>query len=287
MREDPTIDDLSSSTAEPLTRSEVLPPGLPTDTAMNVFLAGRTALSEVPGLNLLMVKGFVVMYAVSGVLAVIGVAGIYTYLVQPAAEFLTYWSTGDNAWLTLIASLLKALLWLGQFALLVVTLLFSFRVALSLMGAWFEVVAEHIVRHCQIKRGEHPPPAPLLPWRVWWDSLGRNLHAAAISLVGSILAIFLGFVPFIGPILALGINAYLLGRDAREPYLNVLASHGAPYNALRKGLRRFTFRLGLMPVLVGLVPFVGWLALPVVMLYLVAGVAWLGEQKRLPVSPSS
>lgn len=259
---------------------DVLPPGLPTDAAMQIFLAGRTALSEVQGMNMLLVKGFVLLYGLSTVLALGGVGILYLKVVQPLAEYMTYWSAGQGLWMSLVASLLKAVLWIGQFMLLVGSLLLSLRLALSLMGVWFELLVAHILRDFQFRRGEKLSSEETFSFSLWWTSVKRGVSSALLTFLVSVMALALGFVPFVGPFITLLINAWLLGRDVREPYLTVLAAQGHDYHRMSRGQALWTLRIGLMPVLVGMIPFVGWLMLPVVMIYLVAGVAWIGELNR-------
>lgn len=267
--------------------SIVRPPGLPTDAAMQIFLAGRTALTEVKGMNLLLIKGFVLLYILSSLLAVAGVGGLYLMVIQPLAEHLTYWSAGQGLVMSLVASLLKAILWIGQFILLVGSLLLSFRLALSMMGLWFELLVAHILRDFQLRRGERLTSLETFELKPWLRSVGRSLNNAWITLLASVVALGLGFIPFVGPFITLFITAWLLGRDVREPYLTVLAEQGHDYHSMSRGQTLWTLRIGLMPLIIGLIPFVGWLLLPVVMIYLVAGVAWIGELNRSKVKQAS
>ncbi len=92
------------------------------------------------------------------------------------------------------------------------------------------------------------------------------------------LALAVGFIPFVGPILAIGIAGYVLGWEVREPYLIARESLGDDPKSLRQGLRWWTMRIGLLPVVLAMIPWIGWLLLPAALTYQVAGVAWAGER---------
>lgn len=262
---------------EDLRQSELL---LPARTALSTLLAGRTALSTIPGLNMLIFRGFVILYGLATVLGVAAIFGLHAWIIQPLAESLTYWSAGEGWLISLVASLVKALLWLGQFILMLGSVMLALRISLALMGMWFEVLSEKVLLFWRVKRGELTEQDAQRTWLFQLSTLKRGLQSSAVSLLLSLVALLLGFVPFVGPLLTLSITAYLLGRDVREPYLLVRASYGEDYATLKAGRRGWTFRLGLLPVMLSFVPVLGWLLLPAVMIYLVVGVAWLGEEER-------
>lgn len=262
---------------ETLRQSELL---LPARTALSTLLAGRKALSTIPGMNLLVFRGFVILYGLATVLGCAAIFGLHAWIIAPLAQSLTSWSAGEGWFISLVASLLRALLWLGQFILLLGSIMLALRIALALMGVWFEVLAEKVLLFWRVRRGELSAEAPQRTWLLQLETLKRGLMSSAVSLLLSLVALGLGFVPFVGPLLTLTLSAYLLGRDVREPYLLVRASYGEDYAALKAGRRGWTFRLGLMPVIISFVPVLGWLLLPAVMIYLVVGVAWLGEEER-------
>lgn len=237
-----------------------------------VINAGRRAMVEVPGIQGFLLKGFILFYGMSAVLGLLAAQGLYGLVIRPLSEHLTSFST-DGFWvLEMLVGLAKAMLWFGQFVILLSCLFVAFRVALSLMTLWSEALVERIIDYRRGRKGQDR-----FSLELWLRSLGQSLVSSMVSLLLSLLGILVAFIPFVGPPLALGLYAYLLGRDIREPYILVRGAAGESTQALRGGLWTWTFKLGALPVMVGLVPLVGWLVLPAIMLYLVAGVAWLAE----------
>lgn len=234
--------------------------------------AGRQAMVRVPGIQFFLLKGFVALYGLSAVLGVAATRGLYLWVFKPWSDHLTAFNTNDQVLLEMLIGLAKALLWLGQFVIMLSCIFLAFRVALSLMTLWSEALVERIIAH---RRGA--PAQDSFSLALWVKSFGQSLRSSVVSILLSILAIFIAFLPFVGPILALLLNAYLLGRDIRDPYLLVRSAAGEPLHILKQELGGWTVKIGAVPTLVGLVPIIGWVALPALMLYLVAGVAWLAE----------
>jgi uncharacterized protein involved in cysteine biosynthesis len=239
-----------------------------------LLAAGRTALREVPGLRALLLKGFLLVYGLFLVLGFVVLGLGYRYLVQPLSQGLSDWRMDGGFLVELIFPLLAGLLWLGQAVLLAATLLLAFLLALSLMSVWFEALASRIVRHA---RGGGMAEAPF-SMAAWARSLGGALRDSLLLLALAVVSLLLGFLPLIGPFLALGLAGFLMGWEVREPYLAVRAAEGTPLKELRRGLGPWTVRIGLLPVLLALVPLAGWLLMPAVLIAMVAGVAWSGEQ---------
>ena len=73
-------------------------------------------------------------------------------------------------------------------------------------------------------------------------------------------------------------NASLMGWQVREPYLLVRESLGGDHKALRKGMAWWTVRAGLLAVFLAMIPIVGWIVMPMILIYQVAGMAWVNEQ---------
>jgi hypothetical protein len=66
----------------------------------------------------------------------------------------------------------------------------------------------------------------------------------------------------------------------REPYLLAREAWGERPQALRRGLVPWTVVLGIAPAAVAVLPVVGWLVLPVVLVLGATGLAWAGEMAR-------
>lgn len=261
---------------------EGAPRPLPRDNPFRLMAAGRRAFGEVPRLKRFLALGFALLYGVSFVVGLVGVGLIYFFIVQPLSADLGAWSAGEGFWAGLLSGLVQGLLWIGQAVLLTATVVLSFLVALSMMGVWFDALAARIIAH---RRGR--PPAEQ-PFRVgeWARGIGKALLDSLWLLILAVLALVVGFVPVIGPILVVVLEGYLLGREVRDPYLTVRAEEGTPAKQLRRGLMWWTVQTGLVPFVLALIPIAGWVLLPVAMVYLVAGFAWRGEEAHAQGAPA-
>lgn len=247
---------------------------LPRRSPFALLLAGRTAMREVPGLRAFLVKGFLLNYAVFIVAAAVGMGLVYWYLVQPVSASLTAGGLGEGFWMGLITTLLQIVFWIAQVLLMAATLLLSMLVAMALMSVWFEALAGRIVTHF---RGETGAGEPFTLGR-WLSGLGRALRDSVLLMVVALVALGLGFIPVVGPVLVVVIDGFLMGWEIRDPYLAVRTEMGDDPRQLRRGLMFWTMQTGLLPVLLAMIPIVGWLLLPAVLIYMVAGFAWQGEQ---------
>lgn len=260
----------------PTTEAAPAPAGVHRVGPLALLGAGRTAFREVPGLRLLLLKGFLLLYGIFVVVSAVVLGLVYRYVIQPLSQGMASYDVGGNFFLDLLFPLLSGLLWLSQVLLLAATLLLSFMLTLSLMTVWFEAVAERVANHA---RGGALGDATFR-FKDWLASLGRSLRDSLLMLVLAVVSLVVGFVPLLGPFLVFAVAAYVMGWEVREPYLAVRAARGADLVALRKGLTAWTLRVGMLPVVLAIVPWVGWLLLPVVLVYMVAGVAWSSEKQR-------
>lgn len=241
-----------------------------------LLAAGREAFRTVPGLRKLMWQGFLLLYGTFLVLGLVGWGLVYRYAIGPLAERLTGGAADPGFWAAIWNFIVNLIVWLAQFALLGATLIVAFLLALALLGEWFEVLAARIVRH---RRGGAPAEQPFRLGALL-RSAGRALRDSVVLLALAVVALLVGFVPLVGPFLAIAIDGFLLGWEVREPYIAVRVEEGADVKALRRGLGLWTVWVGVPLVVLAMIPWIGWLLLPVVMIYGVAGVAWLSEQRR-------
>ncbi len=246
---------------------------LPRRGPLALLASGREALREVPGLRAFIFRGFLLNYGVFAVCAVLGMGLIYTFVVEPIGAGLSAWSLGEGFLWETLAFLLQIVLWIAQLLLMAGTLLLSFFLALVLMSFWFEALAGRIVAHC--RQGAEGPPFSL---KAWAATLLRSLRESARLILLAVAALLLGFIPVVGPVLVVLVNAYLLGWEVRNPYLLAREESGDDPAQLRRGLKLWTVRVGLLPVLLAMGPILGWALLPAAMIYLVAGFAWQGER---------
>ncbi len=246
---------------------------LPRGTPLTLLAAGRRAFAEVPGLRALMIKGALLLYAVSILVGLIGVGGVYLLVVQPLTEGMAAWSAGEGFWASLLTGIVTFVVWIAQLLLLAATVAVSFLVALAMMSVWFEALAARIAAHHRGTGGEGAP----FRLRAWLGGIGRSL-LDAVWLIGlAVAGLALGFIPVIGVVLVVVIESYLLGREVRDPYLVVREGLGDDPKDLRKGLVLWTPFVGLLPFVLAMIPVVGWVLLPAAVIYLVAGFAWRGE----------
>jgi uncharacterized protein involved in cysteine biosynthesis len=241
-----------------------------------LLAAGREAFRQVPGLRGLLVQGFLLLYGLFIVIGAVALGLVYRFGVQPLAHGLSTYDPHGNVFLELLLPLADGLLWFAQLLLLAATLLLALVLSFSLLSLWFEALAGRVAAHA---RGGAPRETPFT-LRAWVASLGRALRDGALLLVLAVVALLLGFVPLIGPLLAFALACYVMGWEVREPYLAVRASGGESVRQLRRGLNAWTLRIGTLPVLLAMVPWLGWLLLPVALTLQVAGVAWLSERGR-------
>ncbi len=245
---------------------------------LGVIGAAGDAFSTVPGLRWFALRGFLLNYLVFILTTAVAVGLVYTYLIAPYARDLQSAVSGEGFWMSLVSGLMGVVFWISGLLLLAATFLLATIVSLTLMSLWFETLAGRIVAHWRSDVSE-----PRFALMAWLRSLGRALADGLWLLLLSASTLLLGFIPLAGPVLVVAINSYLLGREVRDPYLTVLhdlALPGAVHPGKAKGLTGFTMRMGLVPVVLAAIPVLGWLLMPVVLIYLVAGVAWAGERAQ-------
>ena len=235
-----------------------------------LLAAGREAFRVVPQLRGLLIKGFLLLYGLFALLGA-GLLGlVYRFAVQPLSQGMAAYRADGGFFMDLLYPLLSGLVWLGQALLLAATLLLAFMLSLSLLSVWFEALAGRVAAHA---RGR---PVDQIPFSLGLllAGVGRSLKDSGVMLALAVLALAAGFIPLAGPFLAFALGSYMMGWEIREPYLAVRAAEGERYPALRKGLTWWTLRVGALPVLLAMVPWVGWMLLPFALVYMVAGVAW-------------
>ena len=236
----------------------------------------RHSGDTVPGLRWFAIRGFLLNYLVFLVTTAVMVGLVYTYLIAPYARDLASATSGEGFWMSLLSGLMSVVFWISGLLLLAASFLLAAIFSLTLMSLWFETLTGRIVAHWRSDVAE--PRFSLIPWV---RSIGQALADGLWLLLLSASTLLLGFIPLAGPVLVVAINSYLLGREVRDPYLTVLHDLAVPdgvHPAKAKGLLGFTLRMGIVPVALAVIPVVGWLAMPVVLVYLVAGVAWAGER---------
>jgi uncharacterized protein involved in cysteine biosynthesis len=236
--------------------------------------AGREAFRQVPGLRGLLLQGFLLLYALFVVIGAVVMGLVYRFAIQPLSHSLGSVQSSGNFFLELLLPLASGLVWLGELLLLSATLLLSLVLSLALLSVWFEALAGRVAAHA---RGGAAAEAPFR-LGAWLRGIGRALRDNLVLLGLALLSVVVGFVPLVGPFLVFALASYLMGWEVREPYLAVRAARGESLKDLRRGSTWWTVRVGALAVLLAMVPWLGWLLLPVLLIYQVAGVAWLSER---------
>lgn len=249
---------------------------LPRVSPLALLAAGRQAFREVPGLRLFLLKGLVLNYLIFIITAMLGMGVLYYLIIEPIGAELSAWSAGGGFLLELLSQILRVLLWIANILLMAGTVVLSLLVSLAVVSIWFEALAGRIIAHW--RAGEEELTLPVFSFKELVISVWGSLRASLLLIILACLALALGFIPLIGPVLVFVIDSFLLGWEVRNPYLVVREGLGDEPKGLRKGLRLWTLGTGLLPLLLAAIPFAGWLLLPAAMTYLVAGVAWRGEQ---------
>ena len=170
------------------------------------------------------------------------------------------------AWLSISG---QVLLWLVQIVIGLIFMLFSIRVSLMLMEFWYEALAARVV---YFSRGK--PKGPSIKMRL----VGLVLMVPMILKEIGIMAmlVFVSFIPVLGAITVFLSGSYLMGKMIIEPYEAVIEGMGDKRDLTAEGKVK-PFFLGLFPMILTLIPIIGWAFLPVYMVLQVIGLAWAEE----------
>jgi len=236
---------------------------------------GMRAFAKVKGLKGLAIKGFMINSLLFFGLAALAYWGVEAYLVPTIEATVASWGDGEGFLAQFLGWVAEIVNWALRILVLVAGILVALLLSLTMMTFWYEAMSRSIMHHFRPK-----VPAPAFGFGRWVASLAEGTLSGLGLVILSLMALVLGVVPFIGPFLALGVNAYLIGREIREPYLVVRSETGESLRSLAKGKRGWTLMLGLLPVGVAMVPVLGWLLLPMVIMMLSAGVAWANESAQ-------
>ena len=235
---------------------------------VSVMLKGWQAVQDVEGLKASIWKTFLVNYAIFVGIMILLNGVIYLYALRPLVEMVFGTDEGGAA---LIGTVL---LWGVQLVIAAIFAIASLRFSIALMSMWYEHLAGIVILHFR--------PLPDVSFSItdWLKTLGQTLVIGFKEIMVFLLLIVLSFLPGIGLVLVFLAGAYLLGKDTIAPYLNVLQEHKEPTKEIRKSLRGTAFMLGSSQMLLALIPVVGWLLMPVVMIYQIIGLSYAMEEVR-------
>ncbi len=236
---------------------------------ISVMLKGRRAFQEVKNLKTALWKTFLINYTLFVGIMILLNGIVYLYALRPLID--TVFGSGEGG---VAAAVGSVLLWGTQLVIAAIFALAALRFSIVLMSMWHENLVGIVIRHFRSL------PDFSFSLADWLKTLKQTLVIALKEMFVFLLLIILSFLPGIGLILVFLAGAYLIGKDIFTPYLNVLQEHKEPVEELRKSLRRSAFMLGAPQMLLALIPFVGWLLMPLMMIYQIIGLTYALEENR-------
>jgi len=233
-----------------------------------VMLKGWCAFQEVKNLKTAIWKTFLINYTLFLGIMILLNGIVYLYALRPLVD--TVFGSGEGG----VAAVGNVLLWGTQLVIAAIFALAALRFSIVLMSMWHENLVGIVIRHFRA--------LPNFSFSIadWLKTLKQTIVTALKEMFVFLLLIILGFLPGIGLILVFLAGAYLVGKDIFTPYLNVLQEHKEPVKELRHSLRRSAFILGASQMLLALIPFVGWLLMPLMMIYQMIGLTYAVEETR-------
>jgi uncharacterized protein involved in cysteine biosynthesis len=226
---------------------------------------GVIASKEIPGLRAMILKALLINGLLLFIIAAGVTFGFYYFAVLPTKGWL---EPRVPDWLHLIS---VVLFYLVLAAVALISSILAVRISFVLLGVWYENLAEKVITFHR--------PLPDLPFRLSEQvhSLGLTLFGVAREIFVAVSLLILSFIPLIGPVLVFFIGGHWSGRGIIEPYLTVLKNAKQPTGELSLKPSLMTLSLGAIQVLLALIPLVGWILLPFVMVHQVIGLAYAHE----------
>ena len=236
-------------------------------TKINPFILmkqGGNAIAQVQGMKKAVFTGFLINLIVYLLLAAAMVTLFLLYAYTPIDTWLMESAPSWLAWAG------RVVLWLVLVAVTLVSLLFSFRISLKFMGFWYEALADKVVVHFRGKQDGG------FSFKGAVVDMGRTLLGVMTEVAIAIGLLFLGFIPLIGAPLVFILGSHLMGKAVLDPYRNVLRARDQEWG-LPKGDHFGTLRIGWTEMVLALIPILGWLVMPISLVYQVIGLAWQEE----------
>lgn len=226
---------------------------------LHFYQAGREAARELPGVRKKIGKGYLVSLLVFALVGIGITAFIALVLFYPMERWVTDFLPDWADWIARVTAFLFA----ATMGLVGLTL--SLRFMVILLGFFFEGAVGVVVAHFR------PETTP-----------GKGGPSLLVEIVREIF-FFVGllaieFIPVVGLFLVVVVSSWLVGKGVHAPHKAVLMDRGQdrtpPSNldCISSGFSEFLFLL---------VPVIGWLCLPWVMINMVVGQAWLYEKERV------
>ncbi len=231
----------------------------------SILQGARAALKSIDGLRARMWQGFWVNFIVFLALTIAFNVALYIFVMDPLVAYIF---GEDSAWHNFGA----VLGWLLQFVIAAVVAVIGLRFTIALTALWYEGLVTKIIAHFR--------DVPQMPfsWSQTVKGIGSALLGAIRDIAIGVVLLAIGFISMVGTPLVLVAEAFLAGKGLVGTYTDTLKSNGLPLDALRKPLKWLPLQVGALPMLLALIPFVGWVLMPIASLYLVIGLTWECEQ---------
>ncbi|MCD8535623.1 MAG: hypothetical protein LR011_12910 [Verrucomicrobia bacterium] len=233
--------------------------------ALAAFIEGRRLIKVVPGLRAAIWKSFILNLALFGGFF----AGLYWlglhYFLEPMELMLLSWLPG---WLDWSAHTLRVGLTL---LLIILSLFLAILLPLNLLFIWYERLVSKVLDF--LGTPHHQPPVHVSPV--------TSILIGVRDILILVLAVFLGFIPVMGPAVAFILSAHVMGRATFDPYIGVMKSRGFNISIPEKKFGFTTIAIGSLEAgLPFYIPIVGLFLIPWCIVHMVIGVASIYESHR-------
>ncbi len=236
-------------------------------TLFSIWSSVRPALKNVPGLRGRLTRMLATSTAIFLVLTAAILFAFDQLLFDRYLSFL-HDGSGVEGVFNAIATVLLYII-VGILAVVA-----NLRIVVALISVWNDVLVGDVIRHFR------PLPEQHFSWGRFGRDLGRSLLFALRDLCLTLILLFVGMISVVGLPLVLVAEVFLSGAAIRASYVDVLRGAGEPANQTRRRLRASIVHLGLLPTLLSILPFVGWLFIPPVAVLQLIGFTWDAEQRR-------
>ena len=234
---------------------------------LSIWRGVRPALKNVPGLRRRIQRIGLISTAVFALLTLAVLLAFDQWVIDGYLNWMQD-RVGSQA---VMASVFTWLMYIIVGALAVII---NLRIVIALASFWNDALVGDVIRHFR--------PLPDLPFdrRRFMRDLGRSVLFVLRDLVITLILLFVGMISVVGLPLVLAAEVLISGTAIRASYVDVLRGAGEPAQTNRRRLRASIIHLGLLPTLLSLLPFVGWLLIPPIVVLQLIGFTWDAELRR-------
>ncbi len=229
---------------------------------------GFTALKSVKGIKRIYFKGVALCF-----IAVLILFGLFILLdvtlVGPALIDYRDGYVAGSAW---TGYLVVPTYWLVRVFLYILYFYASFKIGMLVMIFWVDLMIERIIRHFR-------PLDTRFNTRRFTKLLASSARIATVSIVIGSFFFLLSFIPLVGQVVSFIGIAILAGRDIYNPYIMILADEKPELAKQYRYDTKHVFKGGIVQAITYIIPFAGFLLLPMTYLLQVIGYAYYCENK--------